>query len=449
MRAVTEPRDFFPSQDAIQILSTRYSTKPVLPLLRALSWLFVPSAHLQSSVPLLVSPHLAHIRLHFRDNSPEHCLPILQTLTKAAGSLKSVELTPEFNTEEMQNAVSALLLSCKPNLLREFCVASPISEEALLHVAQIPGLRRFSLRSGTPALTNPLPLTMFPSLRTLLISVSGLPTWLEILRHIQSKRLTQLSVEFSGGDNNTLPVMWTHLQHSGIHRTLTEFSVCPGAGWISDRVSIAPILDLRELISLTIYTNCKRDGCIFCLSDNDIERLVKAMPKLEILSLGTPCAEQMHDNLTVKSLVAISKHCKALKVLEMHINCQSIVMSMRELDTHGYFPAVAPSSRDVCPLRLATFGPCPIPMGSEGGSIVGMVLLQLFPRLYEVRWNPLEVIPPWSSVNTLIRDHTLVRLNLAKFGECLYAHPAAFGLPYHSQSGPRHRIIHHGFFLRI
>jgi len=92
-----------------------------------------------------------------------------------------------------------------------------------------------------------------------------------------------------------------------------------------------------------------------------------------------------------------------------------MVMSTREPDVHGYFPVPTPSGRNVCPLRLATFGTCPIPMGSEGGSIVGMVLLQLFPRLYEVRWNPLEVIPPWSSVNTLIRDHTLVRLNLAKF----------------------------------
>ena len=104
----------------------------------------------------------------------------------------------------MQDAVLKLLLS-------SFCVASPISEAALLRAAQLPELREFSVRGGTPGLSDPLPLTMFPSLRMILISMGGFPAWLEVLRHIQSKRLTELSVDFEAGDDGNLSAMCSHL----------------------------------------------------------------------------------------------------------------------------------------------------------------------------------------------------------------------------------------------
>ena len=423
MREITEPLAFLPTQDAIQLLSRRFSTEPMLPLLRSLTWLFVPSEHLQSCVPLLVSPHLAHIRLHFGDNSPELCLPVMRTLIKASGSLESVEITPEFDRPEMQDAVSSLLLSCNPNLLRRFCVASPVSEAALLRAAQLPGLQEFFLRGGTPGLAGPLPPSMFPSLRTMLISMGGLPTWLEILRYVQSERVTELSVDFIMGDEGTLPTLSTHLQHSGIHRTLTELRLRPGEEWILHGTSIAPLLVLGQLTSLVIFANCGGGQCVFSLSDRDIERLVKAMPKLEVLSLGIPCSRQMGDDLTVKSLLAIAMHCKALKALEMHINCESMVTSTRECDASGSPQFHTRSDYNGCPLRSATFGSCPVPMDGEGWIIVALTLLRLFPRLYDLQWHPAGLASPWSFVNAIIGDHDLVQRKLAEFGESAHLGP--------------------------
>jgi hypothetical protein len=344
----------------------------------------------------------------------------MQTLIKAAGSLESVEIIPEFDWAEVQDMVSTLLLSCNPNLLRKFCVASPISEAALLHAIQLPGLREFSIRGGTAAPADPLPLTIFPSLRTLVLSTGELPPWLEVLRHIQSKGLYDLSVHFRVGAD--LPTVSMHLQHSGIHKTLTRLSLCPGPGWILDSVSIAPLLVLGELIILCIYADCRAGGqCTFSLSDSDMERLVKAMPKLENLSLGDPCPSQIRDDFTVKSLLAIAKHCKALIVLKIHINCESIVMNPYEDDAH--YPTGAPDTTALsdyhgCPLRSALFGSCPIPMGPEGGMTVAMTLLRLFPRLLQVRWHqPESSMPPWSTVNALVTSHGLVIHNLARFGE--------------------------------
>jgi hypothetical protein len=429
MRTITEPRAFLPSQAAVQLLRTRFSTHRMLPLLRSLEWLLVPSARLQSCVPLLVSPHLADIRLHFEENTPERCLPIMRTLIEASGSLESVEIIPEFSSPEMQDAVSTLLLSCNPNLLRKFCVASPISEAALLHAAQLLELQEFSLRGGTPGLSDPLPLTIFPSLRTLLISMGALPTWLEVLRHVQSKRLVDLSIDFTVGTGD-LSTISTHLQYSGIHRTLTVLRLCPADGWILNRAAITPLLVLGELTTLDIFAVCERELCGFSLSDEDIERLVKAMPKLVNLSLGTPCSAQARDDLTVKSLLAIAKHSKALQFLTMHINCESIVMSAHEREFPGLFdfhtrpPSEAiPSDYDGCPLRSVRFGSSPIPVDDEGGIILALTLIRLFPRLAQVLWHPSEQESPWRSVNILVYEHHRVWRNLVAFGESVHVHP--------------------------
>jgi hypothetical protein len=121
--------------------------------------------------------------------------------------------------------------------------------------------------------------------------------------------------------NSNLPAISSHLQYSGIHRTLTELHFYPGEGWIIDRISIAPLLVLGELTSLTISASCGEDQCNFFLSEKGMEYPVESTPKLETLSPGTPCPEQMPNNLTVKGRLAIAEHCKALKTLEMRINC--------------------------------------------------------------------------------------------------------------------------------
>jgi len=159
------------------------------------------------------------------------------------------------------------------------------------------------------------------------------------------------------------------------------------------------------------------------------------MPKLEDLSLGIPCSQQLPDDLTVKSLLAIAKHCKALETLEMHINCESIVMGAdgREFpgpfDFHTQVPSeVISSDYDGCPLRSAGFGSRPIPMEEEGGIILALTLLRLFPRLNEVRWYPFEDLSPWSSVGVILADNNRVRRNLAELGECMCAYSRGIGL---------------------
>lgn len=90
----------------------------------------------------------------------------------------------------------------------------------------------------------------------------------------------------------------------------------------------------------------------------------------------------MRDNLTVKTLLAIAEYWKALETLEMHINYESIVMSVDQREFPGLFdfdtmvPSEAISSDyDRCPLRPAIFGAYPTPMDEEGGIILSLTLL--------------------------------------------------------------------------
>ena len=100
-----------------------------------------------------------------------------------------------------------------------------------------------------------------------------------------------------------------------------------------------------------------------------------------------------------------------LEILKVHINCKSIVMGTDGHKFPGWFnfhanvPSEAISSdHDERPLCSAVFGLCPMPMGEEGGIILALMLLQLFPRLNEVWWYPFENLSPWLSVGVILAE---------------------------------------------
>jgi hypothetical protein len=48
-------------------------------------------------------------------------------------------------------------------------------------------------------------------------------------------------------------------------------------------------------------------------------------------------------------------------------------------------------------------------MNEEGGIILALTLLRLFPRLKEVQWYPFENVPPWLSVDLILAYNNRVR----------------------------------------
>ena len=76
-------------------------------------------------------------------------------------------------------------------------------------------------------------------------------------------------------------------------------------------------------------------------------------------------------------------------------------------------------------------------MGEEGGDILALTLLQLFPRLNEVRWYPFEDLPSWLSVDAILADNNRrVRQNLAEPGKFMCVCSCAIGLVMLQLIGP-------------
>ena len=73
MRAITALRKFLPSRDAVQLISARFSVKPVLLLLRSLARVFSSSARFR----------LVYVRLLFAANSPGRWPSVIGALVKA------------------------------------------------------------------------------------------------------------------------------------------------------------------------------------------------------------------------------------------------------------------------------------------------------------------------------------------------------------------------------
>ncbi|KAF9647205.1 hypothetical protein BDM02DRAFT_3117461 [Thelephora ganbajun] len=422
MRHFMEPRDAAPSEVALRLLNTRFSGRCMLPNLQDIGWINASPEHLELILPLIVSPVLTNFRLgvsigRFFD-VPQVVLA-LEALAPAYNSLVEIRIyNSMIHDPRIIDATSTLLLRCNPNKLRYFRVGSCLSTEAFIHATQLPHLEAFAMRTDTTGLGVPLPTSMFPSLKLLEINATNPRSpLLKTIAHIQSKTLDRLDLISPAATLGTfLPATLAALRPRGLYQTLTALSIFPKGGLELDMAIIRPLLCLNQLTHLEIMLICSRNSCPYGLSDEDLEELVKAMPKLRLLSLGSvPCSRPV--NNTIKSLVAIAKHCKHLDRLVIHTNVEAIVNGAFQRGGWGEDPTVenCPSALVGCPLRNIVFGPCFIPNEEQGATIFALMLLRLFPylRSLAVFFLTREADPLWELVNDVITTHKRVGTNVA------------------------------------
>jgi len=403
----------FPSQIALELLNARFSGCCMLPNLREIRWNAYKERHAALVLPLTVSPFLTVFNLWLVDTS--HAQVVASSLAPAYDSLRSIVIS--WNDSEIVQEFSTLLLKCNPNQLRDFGVDSPLSWTAFLHASQLPNLRYFVIQADAaiPPSGASLPTTMFPSLRYLDIrGIDTDSTWLQSLKRIYPGNLGGLILEFKHATavKKTLPVTLAHLRSTALHQTLAELTIDLRGGYCPsfevDGTTIEPLLSLNQLTTLVISFVCGQGKCGHKISDEDLEKLVKAMPKLRFLALGAKLCSVPTNN-PVKDLVAIAKHCKHLKKLTIHTNVEAIINSFSD---RGDFlvedPTFGGPALGGCPLRSIIFNPCPIPNGVQGVKIFASTLLRLFPHLAEAT-STCPVSPEWKLVGAFI---TALRLAL-------------------------------------
>lgn len=429
-----------PSEAALKILNARFSGRCMLPKALDIRWIVAPPEYLELVLPLIVSPVLTNFRLGLSVHGPIKASKIkfvLEALAPARNSLVEICVCdPIDHDPQVVEATSTLLLNCNPDKLRYFRVDSALSTEAFIHTTQLPNLKSFLIRTDTTEPDAPLPTSMFPSLTTLEINATNTRSpFLESITHIQSRNLGWLELVFPASTLKTfLPTTLAALRPRGLHQTLTHLTVTPDGDFDLDRATIRPLLFLQQLTRLEITLSCHQERCPYKLSDENLEELIKAMPKLETLCLGPiPCSHPA-DN-TIKSLVSIAKHCKNLAELSIHINPEAIVAEVLQGgDLNADLTIEDPLSGFVgCPLRGMILGPCFIPSDEQGAMILAFTLLRLFPRLYSVLVIALthERDPLWEFVNDVIITYRRTCMNIAnagKFTESLSCMKFAHGL---------------------
>ena len=415
-----------PSETALRLLNARFSGRCMVPKLRDIRWLGASPEHLELMLPLIVSPVLTNFRLGVTAKDTldaSQAVPVLKALAPAHNSLVEVRIChPTVHDPRIIHAASDLLLKCNPDKIRTFRVVSSLSTEAFIHATQLQNLETFVIKADTTELDVQLPTSAFPSLRSLEIFATDTHSpLLQTIAHIQSSTFMDLELEFPADTLETfLPTTLAALRPRGLHQTLTMLSISPEGDFDLDGVTTRPILFLNQLTHLDITLICAQGRCSYKLTDENLEELVAAMPKLKSLSFGNfPCAHPA--NNTIKSLTSIAKHCKHLEQLAIHTNVEAIVTRVLQGNDRGEDPTLEDrlSTFTGCPLRDVIFGPCFIPSGEQGAMIFALTLLRLFPHLRSV-----AVFPPnggidslWDLVDVLVTIYRRIRIKIADAGK--------------------------------
>jgi hypothetical protein len=138
------------------------------------------------------------------------------------------------------------------------------------------------------------------------------------------------------------------------------------------------------------------------LTDNDVDLLTQAMPRLEHLAVGgSPC--HVRSQITFKSLYTISHRCPQLTTLLIHFNPASFIAKVKA-DCESGNVALGrwdyPSSF-LCSVTTIDVGSIqPLAQESNTACIMALGLLRVFPRLEELEYHYLH---DWSSINNMIQ----------------------------------------------
>ncbi|KAF9786341.1 hypothetical protein BJ322DRAFT_1191412 [Thelephora terrestris] len=231
---------------------------------------------------------------------------ILSTLSTLSPDVQEIQIERLFHSPSTEEASSELLMRCNPYHLRKYNVDSPISAAALRHIIQLPSLEKFWLVVDTFRLLDPLPVVLLPA--------------------IKNPVLTSIFVECSAADvAQLMEAFQLTAATCGIQERLQEFRVRSQEEFKISPEVITCTLPFKNLMSLQVLSECSTVICqTFDLTDDHINLLTKAMPRLESLAIGEePC--RVPSQITFKSLYTISNWCTWLANLQIHFNPASFV----------------------------------------------------------------------------------------------------------------------------
>ena len=147
-----------------------------------------------------------------------------------------------------------------------------------------------------------------------------------------------------------------------------------------DSSLVSRFLPFTDLVELRIWMECCYYGpCKSHFTDGDVESLVTALPKLEVVTLGdSPCDSDTCPS-TIRSLLFFSIHCPRLRYLNIHFRTENLREDMLNLLTGAYSQGL--HSRPKCVLKTLVTHKIPIELSGYNPALISMGMLMIFPLL--------------------------------------------------------------------
>jgi len=313
-----------------------------------------------SSFHLFFPPQLKYLALYpsFRvsDIPGDRVAALVHIISFLTNSLQELILRCDQGREPLfEDAVSSFI--CRHgSSLKGLNSDTPLSEAAIHHLMQLPTLRSWFAIQEPP---QTLPPVIFPSLENLYLQSAALQ-WLHTLTSHETDIIQNRS---------TLAT-----PHTNIRETL-KFLDFP-RNTIINSTLLSSVAKFWNLVGLQVVGDCSgAEGCISRLTDDDVESLAAALPRLTNVELVKPCRHNSCKT-TISSLLSLSIHCLGLKFLEIHFNTQTIVGDMRRLLDGGL-------GRDKakCELWYLPAGNSPLEVRREDAETIAMGFKAIFPHL--------------------------------------------------------------------
>ena len=336
-----------------------------------------------SFLTLFLSPHLTRIDINTNvlrfsptetvdpwiDEIPTEVLPVMRSAIKMfPPSLTFLGLYMGNGREtRLTEEISAYILQCG-KLLQEFHSNLVLSTGALVHLMDLPSLRQWTTEQEPPEVADLIhhgvpdgPASLLSSLQ--LLQLRGEPTlgWLSFFNSPKDQ-----SPSWTLANNNLI-----NLAH---YRIAADMAVI-------DSALLSKFLPFTSLVNMFIGEGCQIEdsNCTSRFTDEDVESLAIAMPKLEVLTLGRrPCNANTCPT-TVLSFLFLSIHCTKLKQLSIHFrtsNMPAEIMSMVDYaSSHDLF------QRPKCPLDTLVMGDQILHLEDHEIALVSVGIAVIFPFL--------------------------------------------------------------------
>ena len=399
------------TSDVFLVLQLRTANDPWLPRLKTFECDRATGAFIPF-IPLLLSPQTTKITIGFADDSSTMVIgPVISRFPTLCPNLQHITLRGIPRDSIITDAASEMLLACNRDILRVFEVDSPLTEEAREVVCKLPRLSDLWVVIEGPTF---LPAVAFPSLTTIDIEYDHELNWLQGLHGVTLAKLESVTFRSESKQiRDFLGVFESVALTTFAQNTLSMFRFYTTSAW---NPNYSPLLSFKQLQHLEIEFSCD-DGCSSSVDDEMIISLARAMPKLEILQLGwDPCGLENPTGVTVNGLIGLSRRCPHLSKLRIHFHAASLLNAEADATTSPPSDDERVVQREGCALTELAAGQIPIPAGSA--PTITLILLQIFPRILDVKY----INPGWRAVAESIKRFRRIGAFVHRSGKAQRSH---------------------------